>query len=159
MSDDLALPKAALDKLIKQHLGSVRASSDLKTAISACCTEMIHMLASQSNGIAEGKKRKIINPEDVIQALKELELEQYIPAAEASMAQVKEAAKVQRQRRANATAQKKAMGTEEMRREQEKMLAEARQAVQASFGNSAPAEKEEEQQAADDFSLDTGLFG
>eukprot|EP01147_Barroeca_monosierra_P000632 gene633-3942_t len=152
MDDDLCLPKATLEKVMKEYLGSRRCSSDLKDAISSSCTELIHMLAAQANAICERKKRKTIMPEDVIEALKELELDQYIPAATSASETVKETAKASRERRANVSAQRKFLFTDEMRQEQERMLAKAREAVKGMSDD----EQDVKQDGIDEFSLDSG---
>jgi down-regulator of transcription 1 len=70
--DEPAIPRAALNKLIKDVLPNLRVSAETRDLISACCTEFIHLVASEANDICEKQQRKTITPEHVVEALESL---------------------------------------------------------------------------------------
>ena len=64
--DDLSVPRAALNKMIKELLPSVRVSNDSRELILNCCTEFIHLLSSEANDVCNKSLKKTISPEHVL---------------------------------------------------------------------------------------------
>nr|XP_047138073.1 protein Dr1 isoform X2 [Hydra vulgaris] len=67
--DDLSLPRAAVNKMIKEMVPFIRVSNDARELVLNCCTEFIHLIASEANEICNKQTKKTISPEHVIAAL------------------------------------------------------------------------------------------
>ena len=65
--DDLSIPRAALNKMIKELVPNVRVANDSRELILNCCTEFIHLLSSEANEICNRGHKKTISPEHVLQ--------------------------------------------------------------------------------------------
>lgn len=84
--DDLMLPKATMVKAIKHHVpGSMRIAHDTTDMVMECCNNLIHMITSTANAISEKEKRATIQPEDVLEALRELGFESYLEPLEQAL--------------------------------------------------------------------------
>ena len=64
--DDLSIPRAALNKMIKELVPNVRIANDARELILNCCTEFIHLVSSEANDICNKQNKKTINPEHVL---------------------------------------------------------------------------------------------
>lgn len=93
------LPRAALNKMIKELAPNVRVANDARELIAQCCTEFIHLLASEANDICAKQQKKTINPEHVLKALESLGFSEYIDEAQAVFEESK-ATQAQRKRMA-----------------------------------------------------------
>lgn len=81
--DDLMLPKATIVKAIKERIpGDMKVGGETSDLVVSCCTTLIHLLSSTANEISEKNKRATIQPEDVVQAAKDLGFESYVPVLE-----------------------------------------------------------------------------
>ncbi|KAM9283806.1 protein Dr1 isoform 1-T1 [Morus bassanus] len=67
--DDLTIPRAAINKMIKETLPNVRVANDARELVVNCCTEFIHLISSEANEICNKSEKKTISPEHVIQAI------------------------------------------------------------------------------------------
>ncbi|KAK2551713.1 Protein Dr1 [Acropora cervicornis] len=76
--DDVTLPRAAVNKMIKEMIPNVRVSNDARELILNCCTEFIHLVSSEANEICNRQLKKTILPEHVFQALQGLGFTSYI---------------------------------------------------------------------------------
>ncbi|XP_010214449.1 PREDICTED: protein Dr1 [Tinamus guttatus] len=76
--DDLTIPRAAINKMIKETLPNVRVANDARELVVNCCTEFIHLISSEANEICNKSEKKTISPEHVIQALESLGFGSYI---------------------------------------------------------------------------------
>lgn len=65
--DDLTIPRAAINKMIKETLPNVRVANDARELVVNCCTEFIHLISSEANEICNKSEKKTISPEHVIQ--------------------------------------------------------------------------------------------
>ena len=65
--DDLTIPRAAINKMIKETLPNVRVANDARELVVNCCTEFIHLISSEANEICNKSDKKTISPEHVIQ--------------------------------------------------------------------------------------------
>ncbi|EHB17738.1 Protein Dr1 [Heterocephalus glaber] len=77
-NDDLTIPRAAINKMIKETLPSVWVTNDARELVVNCCTEFIHLIFSEVNEICNKSEKKTISPEYVIQALESLGFGSYI---------------------------------------------------------------------------------
>lgn len=81
--DDLMLPKATVVKAIKQRLPeNMKIAHESSEMIMECCNNFIHIITSTANEISEKDKRSTIQPEDVLQAVKELGFDSYVEPLE-----------------------------------------------------------------------------
>jgi histone H3/H4 len=64
--DELTLPRASINKMIKEILPSVRVANESRELVLNCCTEFIHLIASEANEICNQNKKKTINAEHVL---------------------------------------------------------------------------------------------
>jgi len=65
--DDLTIPRAAMNKMIKEILPSIRVANESRELILNCCTEFIHLISSEANEICNQQTKKTISPEHVLQ--------------------------------------------------------------------------------------------
>lgn len=65
--DELTLPRASINKMIKELVPSVRIANEARELILNCCTEFIHLLSSEANDICNQNNKKTINAEHVLQ--------------------------------------------------------------------------------------------
>lgn len=64
--DELTLPRASINKMIKELVPSVRIANEARELILNCCTEFIHLLSSEANDICNQLHKKTINAEHVL---------------------------------------------------------------------------------------------
>jgi len=59
--EELALPRASINKMIKDALPNIRVANDVREMIMNCCTEFIHLVASEANQVCMAQQKKTIN--------------------------------------------------------------------------------------------------
>lgn len=64
--DELSIPRAALNKMIKELVPNIRVANDSRELILNCCTEFIHLVSSEANEICNKQTKKTISPEHVL---------------------------------------------------------------------------------------------
>lgn len=64
--DELTLPRASINKMIKELVPSVRIANEARELVLNCCTEFIHLLSSEANEICNQLNKKTINAEHVL---------------------------------------------------------------------------------------------
>merc|ERR1711994_454324 len=70
--DELTIPRAAMNKMIKELLPNIRVANEARELVLNCCTEFIHLISSESNEICNGQQKKTISAEHVLAALEKL---------------------------------------------------------------------------------------
>lgn len=70
--EDLTLPRASINKMIKELVPSIRVANESRELILNCCTEFIHLISSEANEVCNKKNKKTINAEHVLEALDRL---------------------------------------------------------------------------------------
>lgn len=63
--DELTLPRASINKMIKELVPTVRIATEARELILNCCTEFIHLLSSEANEICHQLHKKTINAEHI----------------------------------------------------------------------------------------------
>merc|ERR1711997_922656 len=77
------LPIANINRIMKQALPSdTKISKEARECVQECVSEFIAFITCESCEITKVQKRKTINGEDIIKAMKELHFMQYIDALE-----------------------------------------------------------------------------
>lgn len=135
--DDLALPRASINKMIKEMVPSVRVANESRELILVCCTEFIHLLSSEANEVCNQMNKKTINAEHILQALDRLGFKDYKQDAEAVLRDCKQVAA--KRRRQSTRLENLGIPEEELLRQQQELFAKAREeqaaAEQAQWNN------------------------
>jgi len=122
--DELSIPRAALNKMIKELVPNVRVATDARELILACCTEFIHVLSSEANDICELQQKKTISPEHILTALDNLGFSCYKDEAQTVLQEAKAIAA--KKRRASTKLEHLGIPEEELLRQQQELFAKAR---------------------------------
>lgn len=64
--DELTLPRASINKMIKEIVPSIRVANESRELILNCCTEFIHLLSSEANEVCNLNNKKTINAEHIL---------------------------------------------------------------------------------------------
>ena len=64
--DELTIPRASLNKMMKELLPNVRISNEAKELVMNCCTEFVHVIASRANEVCNQNQKKTIMPDHVL---------------------------------------------------------------------------------------------
>ncbi|XP_050510347.1 protein Dr1 [Diabrotica virgifera virgifera] len=123
--DELTLPRASINKMIKELVPSVRIANEARELILNCCTEFIHLLSSEANEICNQLHKKTINAEHVLMALNRLGFCDYTAEAEAVLKDCKAVAA--KRRRQSTRLENLGIPEEELLRQQQELFAKARQ--------------------------------
>ncbi|ESO98578.1 hypothetical protein LOTGIDRAFT_68595, partial [Lottia gigantea] len=123
--DDLKIPRAALNKMIKELTPSIRVANDARELILNCCTEFIHLVSSEANDMCNKQSKKTISAEHVLAALDNLGFGAYKEEAVAVLAEAKAVAA--KKRRGSSRLENLGIPEEELLRQQQELFAKARQ--------------------------------
>lgn len=123
--DDLTIPRAAINKMIKETLPNVRVANDARELVVNCCTEFIHLVSSEANEICNKSDKKTISPEHVISALESLGFGSYLANVKEVVQECKTVAL--KRRKANSRLENLGIPEEELLRQQQELFAKARQ--------------------------------
>uniref|UniRef100_A0A023F979 Protein Dr1 n=5 Tax=Triatominae TaxID=70999 RepID=A0A023F979_TRIIF len=123
--DELTLPRASINKMIKELAPTVRVANESRELILNCCTEFIHLIASEANEICNQSKKKTINAEHVLKALDSLGFGDYRADAEAVLQDCKAVAA--KRRRQSTRLENLGIPEEELLRQQQELFAKARE--------------------------------
>ena len=64
--EELTLPRAAMNKMIKEVMPNIRVANEARELILQCSTDFIHLLSSEANDICDKQQKKTISPEHVL---------------------------------------------------------------------------------------------
>jgi histone H3/H4 len=64
--EELTLPRASINKIIKEIIPNIRVAQDARELILNCCTEFIHLISSEANDVCNQHQKKTINAEHVL---------------------------------------------------------------------------------------------
>ncbi|GAB6031530.1 Protein Dr1 [Chamberlinius hualienensis] len=123
--EDLTVPRAAMNKMIKELLPHIRVANDARELILNCCTEFIHLISSEANEICNKQQKKTINADHVLLALESLGFGAYKTEAEAVVKDCKAVAA--KKRRQSTRLENLGIPEEELLRQQQELFARARQ--------------------------------
>ncbi|KAI5641583.1 histone-like transcription factor (CBF/NF-Y) and archaeal histone domain-containing protein [Phthorimaea operculella] len=123
--DELTLPRASINKMIKELVPSVRVAFESRELILNCCTEFIHLLSSEANEVCNQSNKKTINAEHVLAALDRLGFSDYTVEAEAVLKDCKAVAA--KRRRQSTRLENLGIPEEELLRQQQELFAKARE--------------------------------
>nr|CAG4643660.1 EOG090X0LUS [Ilyocryptus agilis] len=123
--EELTIPRAAMNKMIKEIVPSVRVANEARELILNCCSEFIHLLASEANDICTQQQKKTINAEHILGALDRLGFNDYRTDAEAVLKDCKAVAA--KRRRQSMRLENLGIPEEELLRQQQELFARARE--------------------------------
>lgn len=125
--EELTIPRAAMNKMIKEICSDVRVANEARELILSCCTEFIHLVSSEANDICNTQNKKTINAEHVLQALEKLGYGEFKKDAEDALAECKDVAA--KKRRQSTRLENLGIPEEELLRQQQELFAKAREAA------------------------------
>ncbi len=64
--EDITIPRAAMNKMIKELCPNIRVANEAREMVLNCCTEFIHLLSSEANEVCNNQQKKTISPEHVL---------------------------------------------------------------------------------------------
>lgn len=123
--DELSIPRAALNKMIKELIPRVRVANDARELILNCCTEFIHLVSTEANEICVKHQKKTISPDHVLEALGTLGFGAYKEEAKAVLQEAKAVAA--KKRRGSTRLENLGIPEEELLRQQQELFEKARQ--------------------------------
>ncbi|KXJ68613.1 protein Dr1-like [Aedes albopictus] len=123
--DELTLPRASINKIIKELVPSIRVANESRELILNCCTEFIHLISSEANEVCNMRNKKTINAEHVLEALDRLGFRDYKQEAEAVLNDCKQVAA--KRRRQSTRLENLGIPEEELLRQQQELFAKARE--------------------------------
>ncbi|GAA5925847.1 uncharacterized protein JCM15063_005140 [Sporobolomyces koalae] len=140
--DDVALPKATVNKLIQELLpeGFI-ATKEVKDLMAECCKEFVLAVSSEANEICDKESKKTMLPDHILAALKALGFEDFVDGVSDVLKDHKELAKDERKKKASKKAT--GMSQEEMLRIQEELFAASKARLEAGTSGEPAAVKEE----------------
>lgn len=80
--EELTIPRAAMNKLIKELVPDVRVANDTRELILQCGKEFIRVITTHANAICEEQQKKTMSAEHVLSALQKLGFSNYKSEAE-----------------------------------------------------------------------------
>lgn len=122
--DELSIPRASLNKFIKELAPNVRVANDARELILNCCTEFIHLISSEANELCNKQMKKTISPEHVLSALDSLGFGPYKEEAQAVLQEAKAVATSKRRKKSKL--EHLGIPEEELLRQQQELFAQAR---------------------------------
>ncbi|VEL25015.1 unnamed protein product, partial [Protopolystoma xenopodis] len=87
--DEVSIPRAALNKFVKDVLPEARLTNETRDLLLSFCHKFIHTLASQANFACSKLNKKTINPEHILDALDAMGLSAYKEDARAASEEAK----------------------------------------------------------------------
>eukprot|EP00041_Stephanoeca_diplocostata_P012757 m.214608 g.214608 ORF g.214608 m.214608 type:complete len:163 (-) comp19072_c0_seq3:1906-2394(-) len=139
--ESTALPKATVLKVVKEHMpAGMKMAPEAKDLIFECCNEFVQLVGSEAQAQCLEAKSSTIRPADVLKALEELEMTDFLEKCQMKADESSAARKVKRERshsnKLESRAKKNNISMEDMKRLQQKQL-EAARARMAGAGEAA----------------------
>lgn len=122
--DEVTIPRAALNKMMKEILPHVRVAGDARELILNCCTEFVHLISSEANEICNKQMKKTISPEHVLAALESLGFGAYMTDCKSALEECKTVAA--KKRRGSNRLENLGIPEEELLRQQQELFEKAR---------------------------------
>lgn len=119
--ESLTIPRAAMNKLIKELVPDIRVATESRDLILQCCTEFIHLITERANAICEEERKKTMSAEHVLEALDQLGLSSYKSEAESVASDCKN-----KRRRQSTRLEHLGIPEEELLRQQQELFAKAK---------------------------------
>lgn len=75
--EDLNIPRAAINKFVKDVIPDLRMSNETREIISKCCNEFIHIVTSKANTVCDEQQKKTIASEHILAVFERLGWPEY----------------------------------------------------------------------------------
>eukprot|EP01134_Creolimax_fragrantissima_P001362 CFRG1362T1 len=132
--DDVTLPRATVYKIIKELMPSdMRITNETRELLIECCTEFIHLIATESNDVCAKTGKKTIGPDHVIEGLKNLGFEHYLTNVHMVLEDHKEEKTIRNKKKAKGKNQ--GVSPEELLAQQRALFAKARARSDSQMGS------------------------
>ncbi|KAL7030181.1 hypothetical protein ACKWTF_006561 [Chironomus riparius] len=129
--EELCLPRASINKIIKEIVPALRVATNCRELILSCCTEFIHLISSEANEICSKKNKKTINAEHILEGLNKLGFSDFTRDALNILNECKmQAAK---RRRESNRLENLGISEEELFRQQQELIQQAREQINTEF--------------------------
>jgi len=122
--EELTLPIAAVNKLIKEAVPKYRVSKEARELVVSCCTQFIHTVATTSSETCNLASKKTIAPEHVLAALDKLGFPEMIPECREVLDECK--ATAAKRRKGSNRLEQTGFTTEELYEQQQRLIEEAK---------------------------------
>ncbi|KAM7542577.1 hypothetical protein Aperf_G00000018035 [Anoplocephala perfoliata] len=76
--EEVAIPRASLNKYIKDILPEARLAIETRELVLSCCHKFIHKLSTEANAACARANKKTINPEHILSGLESMGLSDYV---------------------------------------------------------------------------------
>lgn len=119
--EELTIPRAAMNKLIKELVPDIRVANESRELILQCCSEFIRLITNEANVICEEQQKKTMSAEHVLDALDKLGLGSYRREAESVASDCKG-----KRRRQSTRLEHLGIPEEELLRQQQELFAKAK---------------------------------
>ncbi|KAI8866252.1 histone-fold-containing protein [Ramicandelaber brevisporus] len=130
--DELTLPRSTVARMVQEYMPSdLTCTKEAKDLIGECCTEFIHLLATQATEQCEKSSKKTITADHVLDALKALGYESYLPALNDVLEEHKGEEQREKQRKQQRMPKTGGLSQEELEQKQLEMLAQSRERFNA----------------------------
>ena len=70
--EDLNIPRAAINKFVKDVIPDIRVSNETREVILKCCNEFIHVVTSKANDICDEQQKKTIGSDHILEVFDRL---------------------------------------------------------------------------------------
>nr|CDS26608.2 hypothetical transcript [Hymenolepis microstoma] len=82
--EEVAIPRASLNKFIKEFLPEARLSIETRDLVLNCCHKFIHQLSTEANAACARANKKTINSEHILSGLESMGLSDYVAEVRAA---------------------------------------------------------------------------
>ncbi|KAG5683713.1 hypothetical protein PVAND_012978 [Polypedilum vanderplanki] len=129
--EELSLPRASINKIIKEIVPNLRVNTESRELILNCCTEFIHLISSEANEICNQRNKKTISAEHILEALNKLGFSDFTKDALNVMNDCKLAAA--KRRRQSTRLENLGISEEELYQQQQELIRQARERMNEEF--------------------------
>ncbi|CAH8672241.1 unnamed protein product [Schistosoma margrebowiei] len=88
--DEVSIPRASLNKFVKEVLPDARLTTETRDLLLNCCHCFIHKLATEANIACSKANKKTISPQHILEGLDAMNLSSYKEHAEVACQEAKE---------------------------------------------------------------------
>ncbi|CAG0903426.1 unnamed protein product [Darwinula stevensoni] len=121
--DELTIPRASINKMIKEFLPTIRVANESRELILNACSGFIRFISTEANRICTQQQKKTISADHVIQALEESSFSDYASKAKETLVDCKAVAA--KKRRQSTRLENLGIPEEELLRQQQELFAKA----------------------------------
>lgn len=119
--EDLNIPRAAINKFVKDVIPDLRVSNETREVIMRCCNEFIHIVTSRANEICDEQQKKTIANDHVLAVFDRLGWPEYKEVADCVASVCKE-----RKKRQSTKLEHTGIPEEELLKQQQELINKAK---------------------------------